>query len=60
MVINTDLPNQQQTIVVVCIASSIVTSVFVAFRIWTRVFIIHSVGSDDCELSRLRFFSNLL
>ena len=51
MVINTDPSTQQQTIVIVCIVSSIVSSLFVAIRIWTRTFVTHSVGWDDCKLA---------
>ena len=55
MTINTDPSTQQHTIVVVCIVSSIVSSLFVAIRLWTRTFVTHSVGLDDCKLSRLYF-----
>ena len=51
MVVNTDPSTLQQTIIVVCIVSSIVSSLFVAIRIWTRTFVTHSVGWDDCELA---------
>lgn len=51
MVINTDPSTQQHTIVIVCIVSSVVSSLFVAIRIWTRAFVNHSVGRDDCKLA---------
>ena len=51
MVINTDPSTQQQAIVTVCIVSSIVSCLFVAIRIWTRAFITHSLGWDDCKLA---------
>lgn len=47
MVINTDPSSQQHTIVLVCIVSPIVTSLFVAIRVWTRTFVSHWVGWDD-------------
>ena len=55
MVINTDPSSQQHAIVIVCIVSPIVTSLFVAIRIWTRIFVTNSIGWDDCKLPRLRF-----
>ena len=55
MVINTDPSTQQHTIVVVCIVSPIFSSIFVAIRLWTKSFITHSLGWDDCKLSRLCF-----
>lgn len=54
MVINTDPSSQQHAIVVVCIVSPILSSLFVAIRVWTRTFISHSVSWDDCKLPRLR------
>lgn len=53
MVINTDPSAQQRTIVVVCIVAPIISSLFAAIRIWTRIFITHSIGRDDCKLPRL-------
>ena len=53
MVINTDPSTQQQAIVIVCIVSPIVSSLFVAIRIWTRAFVTHAVGWDDCKLATL-------
>lgn len=47
MVINTDPSAQQRTIVVVCIVAPIISSLFAAIRIWTRIFITHSIGRDD-------------
>lgn len=54
MVINTDPSSQQHAIVVVCIVSPIVSSLFVAIRVWTRAFVSSSIGWDDCKLPRLR------
>lgn len=56
MVINTDPSSQQHAIVIVCIVSPIVTSLFVAIRIWTRIFVTTSMGWDDCKLPRLRLY----
>ena len=53
MVVNIDPSTQQQTIVIVCIVSSIVSSLFVAIRIWTKTFVTHSLGWDDCKLATL-------
>ena len=53
MAVDTDSSTQQHTIVVVCIVSPIVSSLFVAMRIWTRAFVTHSIGRDDCKLPRL-------
>lgn len=47
MVVNNDPSTQQHTIVIVCIVSPIVSSLFVAIRIWTRTFVTHFVGWDD-------------
>ncbi|KAF6240495.1 hypothetical protein HO173_001163 [Letharia columbiana] len=47
MVINTDPSSQQHAIVVVCIVSPIVSSLFVAIRVWTRAFVSSSIGWDD-------------
>ncbi|KAF6237426.1 hypothetical protein HO173_004316 [Letharia columbiana] len=47
MVINTNPSTQQHTIVVVCIVAPIFSSLFAAIRIWTRIFITHSIGRDD-------------
>ena len=52
MTINTDPSTQQHAIVVVCIVSPIVSSLFVAIRVWTRTFVTHSIGWDDCKLPR--------
>ena len=53
MTIDTDPSTQQHTIVVVCIVSPLVSSLFVAMRLWTRAFVTHSLGNDDCKLPRL-------
>lgn len=53
MAIDTDPSTQQHAIVVVSIVAPIVTTLFVAIRLWTRTFVTHSVGYDDCKLSRL-------
>lgn len=54
MVVNTDPSTQQHAIVVVCIVAPIICTLFVAMRIWTRIFVSHSIiGWDDCELPRL-------
>ena len=51
MVVNTDPSTQQHAIVVVCIVAPIICTLFVAMRIWTRIFVSHSIiGGDDCEL----------
>ena len=55
MVINTDPSSQQHTIVIVCIVSPIISSIFVAIRLWTKSFITRSVGWDDCKLLCLCF-----
>lgn len=47
MVINTNPSTQQHTIVVVCIVAPVFSSLFTAIRVWTRIFILHSVGWDD-------------
>ena len=49
MVVNTNPSTQQHTIVVVCIAAPIFSTLFTAIRIWTRIFITHSPGWDDCK-----------
>lgn len=54
MVINTNSSSYQHAIVVICIVSSVVSSLLVAIRVWTRTFISHSMGRDDCKLSCLR------
>ena len=56
MVINTDPSTQQHTIVVVCIVAPIFSSLFAAIRIWTRIFVTHSIGRDDCKLPHLFLF----
>ena len=53
MAIDTDPSTQQHAIVIVSIVAPIVTTLFVAIRLWTRTFVTHSVGYDDCKLSRL-------
>ena len=54
MVVNTDPSTQQHAIVVVCIVAPIICTLFVAMRIWTRIFVSHSIINwDDCELPRL-------
>lgn len=50
MVVNTDPSTQQHAVVIVCIVSPIVSSLFVAIRVWTRTSISHSVSWDDCKL----------
>lgn len=50
MAINTDPSTHQQAIVIVCIVSPVVACLFVGIRIWTRAFVLHSVGWDDCKL----------
>lgn len=47
MVINTNSSSYQHAIVVICIVSSVVSSLLVAIRVWTRTFISHSMGRDD-------------
>lgn len=56
MVINTDPSTEQHTILVVCIVSPVIASLFVAIRIWTKCFITHSIGWDDRKLPRLCLF----
>lgn len=53
MAIDTDPSTQQHAIVIVSIVAPIVTTLFVAIRLWTRTIVTHSVGYDDCKLSRL-------
>ena len=60
MVINTDPSTQQHTIVVVCIVAPICSSLFTVIRVWTRVFIVHSVGWDDCRSSHLSLLETSL
>ena len=49
MVININPSTQQHTIVLVCIVAPIFSSLFTAIRVGTRIFIIHSIGWDDCK-----------
>ena len=49
MVVNSDPSSQQHAIVVIAIVSPIVSSLFMSLRVWTRAFITHSVGWDDCK-----------
>ena len=49
MVINTNPSTQQHTIVLVCIIAPIFSSLFTAIRVGTRIFIIQSIGWDDCK-----------
>ena len=60
MIVNTDPSSQQHAIVVVCIVSPIVSSLFVAIRVWTMTFVRHSMSWDDCKLPRLRLRLRLL
>ena len=53
MVINSDPLSQQHAIVVICIVSPIASGLCVAIRVWTRAFVTHSVGWDDCKLPHL-------
>lgn len=56
MVVDTDPSTQQHAIVVVCIVAPTICTLFVAMRIWTRIFVSHSIiGWDDCKLPRLFF-----
>lgn len=59
MTIDTDASTQQHAMVVVCIVSPAVSSFFVAIRLWTRTFVTHSVGLDDCKLRSLRLVTSL-
>ena len=53
MVVDTDPSTQQHAIVVVCIVAPTICTLFVAMRIWTRIFVSHSIiGWDDCEFTR--------
>ena len=52
MLVNTDPSSEQHTIVVACIVTPIVTSLFVGIRVWTRTFASHWTGWDDCKLPR--------
>ena len=51
MVKNTDPSSQQHAIVVISIISPILSTLFVAMRVWTKGFITHSIGWDDCKLA---------
>ena len=53
MVVNTNPSTQQHTIVVVCIAAPIFSTLFTTIRVWTRIFITDSIGWDDCKLAHL-------
>lgn len=53
MFINTNPSTQQHTIVVVSIVAPIFAGLFTAIRVWTRIFITHSIGWDDCKLPHL-------
>ena len=57
MAIDTDPSTQQHAIVIVSIVAPIVTTLFVAIRLWTRTFVTHSLGRDDCKLPRLCFLA---
>ena len=50
MVINANPSTQQHTIVLVCIVAPVFSSLFAAIRVWTRIFILRSIGWDDCKL----------
>ena len=53
MAIDIDPSTQQHAIVVVCIVAPTICTLFVAMRIWTRIFVSHSViGWDDCKSPR--------
>lgn len=43
-----DSSSHAQVVVTACIVLPILSSVFVVVRIWTRQFITHSLGWDDC------------
>lgn len=63
MVVNADPSTEQHTIVVVCIISSIASSISVVIRLWTRIFVTHSVAWNDCKRPRLspwRLYSHTL
>lgn len=40
--------SRAHAILVTCIVAPIVTSLFVLLRVWTRVYVVRSVGWDDC------------
>ena len=60
MVINTNPSTQQHTIVLVCIVAPIFSTLFAAIRIWTRIFIVHSIGWDDCKSPHLSLLKTSL
>ena len=53
MVVNADPSTEQHTIVIVCIVSSIASTISVLIRLWTNILVTHSVGWNDCKLPRL-------
>ena len=40
--------NYAHAFVVTSIVAPVITVVFVSLRVWTRVFVTHSLGWDDC------------
>ena len=60
MAIDTDPSTQQHAIVVVCIVAPTICTLFVAMRIWTRIFVSHSIiGWDDCKSPRRSLYYRL-
>lgn len=43
-----NVPSRGHGIIVAAIVCSIFSTLFVAVRIWTRAFVNHAVGWDDC------------
>ena len=53
MAINQDPSSQQLAIVATCVVSPIISCLFVTIRLWTRIFVTHTIGWDDCMSTRL-------
>ena len=51
--------SRAHTIVRACVVLPVLTFVFIVLRIWSRVFVLHSLGWDDCKRRRYLLDSEL-
>lgn len=49
MAVDVGESHRAHTIVTACVVLPVLTLVFIVLRIWSRLFVLHSLGWDDCK-----------
>ena len=59
MAVSKEVESRGPAIVIVAIILPIISGLFVALRIYTRMFLIEAMGWEDCEFSKSNHIANI-